>query len=465
MSEDYNSLRMVQKLFKCPICLKGFKKLVNINENFSKCPQCGHEHCTETINSEFNRESVDSQYRIPFCNLPESVRRQYHTVTDIHDRHPDNFYLDNLRNANNNPNHINYNSSNINTNNNNMNRPNANTSNANNTNNTSNTNQNNNNPRNYNILFIPFNVSPFSGSVNRHPFDFAVFEGPIGSNDNSNPSDNFFLDNFASNFISNFINPMTRIVFINNMQNQHQGNPPASKAAIDKLKHFKMEKKYCKKNEKDPNQLEFPECSICLMEVNEGQDTILLPCGHMFHDGCVTKWLQIHNTCPLCRFELATDNIEYERQRNQRNQQRETNIRNNPNIHPIDLHHPENINNNQNQNNINQGQVNNNQSQNQNNQNNNNQSQNNINQSQNNNNQSQNNNNQSQNNNNQSQNNINQNQNTINQNQNNINQNNINQNQNNINQVQNNNGQNQNNNAQTTSSVNINLQGEDMSDI
>ena len=364
MSEDDNSLRMVQKLFKCPLCLKGFKKLVHLNETFSKCPQCGHDHCSENINSEFNRESVDSQYRIPFCNMPESVRRQYHTVTDIHDRDPNNFYLDNQRNINNNVNHTNYNNNsnmNNNTNNNYMNRPNNNNTNNINQNN----NQNNNNMRNLNLFFIPFNTSPFSGSVNRHPFNFAVFEGPIGSNDFANPSDNFFLDNFASNFISNFINPMTRIVFINNMQNQHQGNPPASQTAIDKCKHFKMEKKYCKKNDKEPNKLEYPECSICLMEINEGIDTILLPCGHMFHDNCVTKWLKIHNTCPLCRFELPTDDVEYERQRNQRNQQREANIRNNPNVHPIDFNHPENINNNNNANN-NQSQNQNNNSQNQN---------------------------------------------------------------------------------------------------
>ena len=363
MSVEDNSLRMVQKLFKCPLCLKGFKKLVKINEDISRCPQCGHEHCTETINSEFNRESVDSQYRLPFCNLPESVRRQYHTVTDIHDRNPNNFYLDNHRNENPPINHRNENPSinNNNMNNNNYSNPNPNQ----NYNNNSNTNQNANNTQNnnVNIFFIPFNVSPFSGSVNRHPFNFAVFEGPIGSNEFVNPSDNFFLDNFASNFISNFINPMARIVFINNMQNQHHGNPPASKTAIEKLKHFKMEKKYCKKSDSDPNKLEFPECSICLMEVTEGQDTILLPCGHMFHDKCVTKWLEIHNTCPLCRFELPTDDADYERQRNQRNQQREENIRNNPNVRPIDFNHPENINSNMNIN------VNNYQTQNQNNQN------------------------------------------------------------------------------------------------
>ena len=361
MSEEDNSLRMVQKLFKCPICLKGFKKLVRVNEDISRCPQCGHEHCTETINSEFNRESVDSQYRLPFCNLPQSVRREYHTVTDIHDRNPNNFYLDNHRNENppinNNNNYNNY--SNQNMNNNSNSNPNQNNNSNQNANNTQNNNNNNNN-NSRNIFFIPFNVSPFSGSVNRHPFNFAVFEGPIGSNEFVNPSDNFFLDNFASNFISNFINPMARIVFINNMQNQHHGNPPASKTAIEKLKHFKMEKKYCKKSDSDPNKLEFPECSICLMEVTEGQDTILLPCGHMFHDKCVTKWLEIHNTCPLCRFELPTDDADYERQRNQRNQQREENIRNNPNVHPIDFNHPENINSNMNIN------VNNNQSQNQN---------------------------------------------------------------------------------------------------
>ena len=427
MSEENYSLRMVQKQFKCPLCSKGFKKLVHVDENFSKCPQCGHDHCSEAISDEFNRENinVNTQYRIPFCNLPDSVRREYHTVTDIHDRNPNNFYLDSHRSTNNI--NINNNYSNTNRNPNNTNIPNVNDNTRNNP--STNPNQNNNPPRSFNVLFIPFNVSPFSGSVNRHPFNFAVFEGPIGSNDFANPSDNFFLDNFASNFISNFINPMTRIVFINNMQNQHQGNPPASQTAIDKLKHFKMEKKYCKKSDQDPNKLEYPECSICLMQIDEGQDTILLPCGHMFHDGCSTKWLKIHNTCPLCRFELPTDDAEYERERNQRNQQREAHIRNNPNIHPIDFNHPENISNNNN--------VNNNQ------------------------------NSQSQNNSAQNQGNINQSPNNNDQNQSNINQNqsyNI-QNQNNNNQSQNPSNQNNPNQSNNTETVNINIQGEDMSDI
>jgi E3 ubiquitin-protein ligase RNF115/126 len=137
---------------------------------------------------------------------------------------------------------------------------------------------------------------------------------------------------------------MSRIVFINSMQNQHLGNPPAAKKSLEKLKHFNMEKKYCKKDEKDPSKIEYPTCSICLMDINDGQKTILLPCGHMFHDECITKWLNIHNTCPLCRFELPTDDPEYERKRNERNTQRNENINRNPNVTTADLNNPGNLN-------------------------------------------------------------------------------------------------------------------------
>ncbi|KAK7405409.1 hypothetical protein VNO78_06685 [Psophocarpus tetragonolobus] len=44
-------------------------------------------------------------------------------------------------------------------------------------------------------------------------------------------------------------------------------------------------------------------CSICLGVFPFGSEAVQMPqpCSHMFHQTCITKWLNINNTCPLCR--------------------------------------------------------------------------------------------------------------------------------------------------------------------
>jgi E3 ubiquitin-protein ligase RNF115/126 len=43
------------------------------------------------------------------------------------------------------------------------------------------------------------------------------------------------------------------------------------------------------------------ECSICMDEVNIGEQVTELPCKHWFHHQCVSAWLAEHDTCPHCR--------------------------------------------------------------------------------------------------------------------------------------------------------------------
>jgi hypothetical protein len=45
-------------------------------------------------------------------------------------------------------------------------------------------------------------------------------------------------------------------------------------------------------------------CSICLDSYKDGQNTITLPCKHVFHSECILKWFDSKSTCPYCRMNL-----------------------------------------------------------------------------------------------------------------------------------------------------------------
>ncbi|KAL8162928.1 hypothetical protein V2J09_014417 [Rumex salicifolius] len=46
------------------------------------------------------------------------------------------------------------------------------------------------------------------------------------------------------------------------------------------------------------------ECCICLTQYVEGAELCTLPCNHHFHHNCISKWLRINATCPLCKFNI-----------------------------------------------------------------------------------------------------------------------------------------------------------------
>ena len=63
---------------------------------------------------------------------------------------------------------------------------------------------------------------------------------------------------------------------------------------------------------------------VCRDEFEEAQRVQEMPCsaGHAFHAACLAPWLAKHNSCPVCRHELPTDDSRYERDRAERDAQK-----------------------------------------------------------------------------------------------------------------------------------------------
>mmetsp|Transcript_10131 Transcript_10131/g.25939 ORF Transcript_10131/g.25939 Transcript_10131/m.25939 type:complete len:168 (+) Transcript_10131:229-732(+) len=88
---------------------------------------------------------------------------------------------------------------------------------------------------------------------------------------------------------------------------QPSGPPPASQKAVASLPV----------EEVTAEQLEElggagVECPVCRESISVGDKLQRLPCKHAFHPPCLAPWLKEHNSCPMCRHELPTDDWRYE---------------------------------------------------------------------------------------------------------------------------------------------------------
>jgi hypothetical protein len=146
--------------------------------------------------------------------------------------------------------------------------------------------------------------SPLKIVVNRQNVSSDIFD-PIFSSFGSIFNESFvnnFSSNFASNFNGDFFDQVQTIIENNQQQASKHSTGPTEDKSLNKLKRFNLTNKYCKKGKN--GKIELPNCCICLSEIAKGQETVLLPCGHMFHWKCCLNWLKKNNTCPMCRFEI-----------------------------------------------------------------------------------------------------------------------------------------------------------------
>lgn len=90
-------------------------------------------------------------------------------------------------------------------------------------------------------------------------------------------------------------------------ENALKGSPPAAKSAVESLPVVELsEEEVLAKN---------VACAICKDEITLEEKVRRLPCSHCYHGDCILPWLGIRNTCPVCRFELPTDDPEYEQRK------------------------------------------------------------------------------------------------------------------------------------------------------
>jgi hypothetical protein len=77
----------------------------------------------------------------------------------------------------------------------------------------------------------------------------------------------------------------------------HAGAPPASKSVLESLKREIITN--------DTDTVALGECNITQEPFEVGDTMIELPCGHNYKQDSIVHWLEMHNTCPVCRVEIA----------------------------------------------------------------------------------------------------------------------------------------------------------------
>ncbi|CAH9093882.1 unnamed protein product [Cuscuta epithymum] len=71
------------------------------------------------------------------------------------------------------------------------------------------------------------------------------------------------------------------------------GTPPARKEAVVAMPVVKVEDSL--------------QCAVCLDDFEIGSEAKEMPCKHKFHSECIIPWLDLHSSCPVCRYQLPFD--------------------------------------------------------------------------------------------------------------------------------------------------------------
>ncbi|CAN6469540.1 unnamed protein product [Victoria cruziana] len=86
-----------------------------------------------------------------------------------------------------------------------------------------------------------------------------------------------------------------------------RGAPPAAKSVMNSLPRVIISEAH--------EEHGVVICAVCKDPLIDGTEANQLPCMHLYHPFCIMPWLSTRNSCPVCRYELLTDDREYEEEK------------------------------------------------------------------------------------------------------------------------------------------------------
>uniref|UniRef100_A0A5B7BRV4 RING-type E3 ubiquitin transferase n=1 Tax=Davidia involucrata TaxID=16924 RepID=A0A5B7BRV4_DAVIN len=173
------------------------------------------------------------------------------------------------------------------------------------------------NPRNLSNIFGPSGTTQTrSYAQEADPFDpFVFLQNYLSTLRDGGTNIQFVVENHlsdpgfrlpAANIGDYFIGPGLEQLIQHLAENDpnRYGTPPASKSAVEALPSIKADDQLLSSD--------LAQCAVCKDDFERGMEVKQMPCKHVYHSDCILPWLELHNSCPLCRYELPTDNPDYE---------------------------------------------------------------------------------------------------------------------------------------------------------